>query len=497
MRKKKLFHNTISSITYQIIAIICGFILPKLILTYYSSDVNGLVNSISEFLRFIAILDLGVGAVVCSSLYKPLANKDEEQINKIMTSANKYFKTIGYILIVYIIVLPFIFYFFITNKFSFIYTLTLIISISISYLAQYLFGIVNQQLINADQKGYIQYNLQSITLILNTVLCSVLIINNASIQIVKLTTSLVFLLRPIFLQLYVRKNYNINKKCKYKEEPIKQKWNGLFQHLTAVVLDSTDTIVLSIFSTLSNVSVYSVYFLVIHAVRQLIQSITNGLQSLLGNIIANEEKENLTITFSLTEWSIHTISTFAFGCVMVMIVPFVKIYTSGINDANYVVPTFGILITLAHLFFCYRLPYHLIIKASGKYKETQNNYLIAMILNIVISIVLVQKYGLIGVAIGTLVAMLYQTIGIAFYCSKNVVNWPLKKVFKQLLVDSIVIIMGFYISRLIITDANNYISFIIQCIKVSVIFIIISSSMSFLLYRDNIKIVLNKIKVKK
>ena len=71
-RKQLLALNTSSSLFNQVIQIISGFVLPRLILSTYGSDVNGLVSSITQFLQVIAFLELGVGAVVQSSLYKPL-----------------------------------------------------------------------------------------------------------------------------------------------------------------------------------------------------------------------------------------------------------------------------------------------------------------------------------------------------------------------------------------------------------------------------------------
>ena len=94
MRKKKLIWNTISSLVFQITTIICGFILPHLILHHFGSSINGLVNSITQFLAVITFLELGVGAVVQSSLYKPLADKDNEAISKIIVSANRFFRNI-------------------------------------------------------------------------------------------------------------------------------------------------------------------------------------------------------------------------------------------------------------------------------------------------------------------------------------------------------------------------------------------------------------------
>lgn len=157
---------------------------------------------------------------------------------------------------------------------GFLYTATLIAAISISSFAQYYFGIANALLLNADQRGYIQYNAQTVTVVLNTAVCAVMISMNGTIQMVKLATSLIYLARPLALHFYVKRHYQIDWKIKYTEEPIKQKWNGVAQHIAAVVLDGTDTIVLTVFSTLSNVSIYSVYFLVIKGVKTLFLSMT-------------------------------------------------------------------------------------------------------------------------------------------------------------------------------------------------------------------------------
>ena len=239
-RGKKLFLNTGSSLIFQVTTIICGFILPRLILKAFGSEVNGLVNSITQFLGIISFLELGVGSVIQSSLYKPLADKDENQISKVVVSGQKFFSKLALILLVYVIILMGIYPFIANQKFGFVYTATMIAVISISSFAQYYFGIVNRLLLTADQKGYISYNAQTITLILNTVACFILIKIGASIHIVKLTTSLIYIVRPIVLAIYVKRHYKLNWKIQYEGEPIKQKWNGVAQHVSAVILDGTE-----------------------------------------------------------------------------------------------------------------------------------------------------------------------------------------------------------------------------------------------------------------
>lgn len=487
MRKLLLAKNTAASLIAQITTLICGFILPRLFLQHYGSEVNGLVNSISQFLSVIAFLELGVGAVVQSSLYKPLAEKNNEQISKVMVSANKFFQRLARILLVYVIALMIIYPFIANQNFGFIYTSTLIAAISISSFAQYYFGIVNSLLLNADQRGYIQYNAQTVTIVLNTIVCAIMISMNGTIQIVKLVTSLIYLARPIILQIYVNNHYTINWEIKYTEEPIKQKWNGVAQHVASVVLDGTDTIVLTVFSTLSNVSIYSVYFLVVKGVKTLFLSVTNGIQALIGELWAKQELEQLKSFFGWIEWLIHTGTTYVFSCTAALIVPFIQVYTLGIRDANYIQPTFAILLTLANAMHCLRLPYNIMVLAAGHYKQTQRNYIVAAILNIVVSVLTVKIWGLIGVAIGTLVAMAYQTIWLAVYDSRHFIYWPLKKVIRQFTVDIIsAFIIITFSSHMILNDIS-YFNWFIMAIKVAIVALFVVFCLNCLFFKSKMR----------
>lgn len=493
-RKKLLALNTSSSLIFQITTIICGFIVPRLILQTYGSEINGLINSITQFLAVIAFLELGVGAVIQSSLYKPLAEKDDVEISKIVVSGQKFFSRLARILLVYVIILMGVYPLVAKSNFGFLYTATMILVISISSFAQYYFGIVNSLLITANQRGYFSFNIQTVTLILNTVACFILIKLGASIHIVKLTTSLIYLFRPILLSLYVKNNYKIDWNIKYSGEPIKQKWNGIAQHVASVILDGTDNIVLTIFMGLEAVSIYSVYNLVVSGVKRLLLSMTNGIQSLMGEMLAKEEFDKLRKFFGWVEWGIHTGTIFIFAVTSVLIVPFVEVYTSGINDANYTQPMFALLIVAANAGHCLRLPYNLMILAGGHYKQTQSNYVVASILNIVFSILLVKFLGLVGVAIGTLIAMLYQTVWMAIYDSKNFIKWPIKNFVKQFLIDIITAVLIILIGKIISLNDITWAGWILYAIKVSLIAVVFILLINYIFYKPYIIKMFDKIK---
>ena len=60
MRTKKAFLNTGTALVYQIIALISGLIVPRLVLQYYGSEVNGVMSSVLQFMNAIGILNIGI-----------------------------------------------------------------------------------------------------------------------------------------------------------------------------------------------------------------------------------------------------------------------------------------------------------------------------------------------------------------------------------------------------------------------------------------------------
>lgn len=467
--KKKLALNTITSLALQVVTVICGFILPRMILSAFGSDVNGLVQSITQFLSVISFLELGVGQVIQSSLYKPLVEKDIDCTNAILTSGSRFFKKIAHILFIYVIALIVLYPFIIEQRFEFLYTAFLIASICISSFAQYYFGIIDRLLLNADQRGYIQYISQIIAIILNTIVSVFLIRANASIHMVKFVSSLIYLARPFVVRLYIKRNYDIKRDVKYDKEPIEQKWNGIAQHVSAFILNGTDTIVLTLLSTLENVSIYSIYHLVVYGVHQLYQSATAGVHSLVGELWARQELKKLYSLYEYIELILHFSTVFLFSCTGILIIPFVSIYTKGITDVDYIQPLFGVLLVLAHASQCIKTTYNIMILAGGHYKQTQKCHIISALLNAVLSICCVYKLGLIGVALGTVVSMGYQMVWMAWYDSRNLLKWPFRNFLKQILVDIITTGMIVGATSWISLKDCTYLAWGIMAVKVAII----------------------------
>lgn len=497
MRNKKLAWNTISALVYQVTTVVCGFVLPRAILTYYGSAVNGLVNSVAQFLQMIAFLELGVGAVIQSALYKPLADRDMSKISEVIASGNSFFRKLGGILVLYVAVLVVVFPVLVDDAFGFAFDATLILAMSISYFARYYFGLLDVLLLDADQKIYIVNGIDTVALILNTAFCYWLVYAGFSIQAVKLATAGIFLISPVLVRIYIRRNYQIDRKCKYSKDPVEQKWNGVAQHVAAIVLDSTDIVVLSVFSTMSAVSIYSVYLMVVSGIKNLILSFLSGIGSLFGELWAKQEWEELNRYFGLTEWVVHALVLFLWCCTYKLIVPFVMVYTKDVTDVNYNVPMFAALICAAYMLYCLRLPFNEMILAAGHYKNTQGIFILAAFLNLFFSILAVKHWGLIGVTVGTIVAMLYQMLHMGYYVMKHLKVHSFRRAAKQCVCDIITIIFILCATSVISGTEVSWMGWIILAVKHAVVIVICIIASNFLFYNKESMQIARKVFQKK
>ena len=487
MRGKKAIKNIITLLIQNIVLIICGFIVPKLIITTYGSSVNGIICSITQFLAYITLLESGIGPVIKSRLYKPLASKNKKEIKNIIYSSERFFRSIVKIFVIYIIVLCIIYPMIVSKEFDALFTTSLLIIISFSTISEYFFGLSYSLFLQANQETYITVIFRILTTIVNTIVIIVLIKFNVNIILVKLISSLLLTLRPILLSVYVRKKYKLDLLDADKGYKLKNKWDGLSQHIAAVIYGNTDITVLTIFANIVEVSVYSVYALIINGIKNVVSAFTGGVDALFGDMIAKKEKKQLNKYFSMYETIYFAMIVVIFSCTITLIVPFVNIYTSGIKDANYIRPVFAFIIVMVELVHSIRIPYSSITLSAGHFKETMKGAWFEAISNIVISIVLVLKFGLVGVAIGTLFATTVRTIEFNYHASKYILERNIIKSFIKptiALIESIIIFFIFNSIKLF--EITNYFNWLLYAIIVFIISTIIVLIVNLILYKNDL-----------
>lgn len=495
MRSKRFFYNTISSLLGQIITIICGMILPRVMIAGFGSELYGTTTSIAEFLGYISLLEGGIGAVARSALYKPLAEHDVDGINAVVSSVKQFFSKLAVIFVVYTLIIA------CTYKnvaseyiYDWSFTFFLVIVISLSTFAEYFFGITNFLLIQADQRAYVVRTLQSLAIALNTILACILIYFQCNIFVVKFAYCFVHFIRIFVLSQYVKKRYQI-KKTSGHGNVLQQKWDCLAQHIAYFLHSKTDIFVLTVFTNMREIAVYSIYNYITTSLVVLASSFIAGSEAVFGNMLAKHEEEKLMNFFELMEFMIHVIVIVFFSTAAVVFMPFIHIYTNGISDADYYRPMVAYLLLIAEGIYCLRQPYHQMAIAAGEFKSTRTAAFIEAGLNIGLSCFWVRKYGMSGVALATVMAMAYRTIYYVYFLTKNIIKRSLLKFVKRWIativnISAILVVCSFIPCNF--ESISNYFEWVGISVIVGCISIIITGIFSMILYRKECKQFIDK-----
>ena len=494
-RTQRAFLNVATSIASEFISLACGLILPRLILSNYGSAYNGITQSISQFISYISLMKAGIGGATAVALYKPLAEKDNRKISEVLAATEDFMRKIALIFAVFVLVFSCVYPLLVSEEFGWLFTASLVLIISISTFGQYYFGFTYQMLLSADQKDYITTCLNILTTIVNTILSVILIRGNHSIHVIKLGSSLAHLITPLSLYFYVRKKYDLIKDVKPNKDLIPQRWDATAHEVASFINNNTDVVLLTFFTNMSEISVYSVYHYVISNLKKIVTQVTVGFGAAFGDMYARNEIELMHQNLGIFELIIYSFTSILYSVCFVMIIPFVVIYTSGVTDIEYIRPYFALVTVLASIFNCFPIPYWVIVINVGHYKQTKNGAIFEAVLNIVVSVLGCIRFGLIGVAMGTLCAMVFRTLQYAVYLSKNIMYRDLKYFIRHVVLTFAIMAAVWLISKLYMpVVVANWFSWICYAVLTTIIAIILTIGTDYLFYKDDLMNLIGKLK---
>lgn len=495
IKNKITMLNIISSIIMQFTTIVSGLIVPRLILETFGSNVNGLISSISQFLNYITLVEGGITGVIAANLYKPLVEGNTEKLSSILTTARNFYRKIGVLFIGYSIVIGLIYPCVVDTGYGYWYIFFLTLVLSIGLMLQYMFSLTYTTLLNADKKVYLVSIVSSFLTISNIFLTFAVVKIYPDIMALKFANAILFALMPLIYGIYIKNNYNINWNGCKDNSLISQRWNGFAINLAFFIHTSTDITLLTLLSDLKMVSVYSVYYLIVSKISLVLHSIVSGIEPTIGQAYAFNDEKNLNEKMDLYEFIILFSVGFLFLMTGMLLTPFVMIYTNGINDTNYYQPIFGAILVLAEAMYLIRSPHVSLAYAANKFKEITLPAYIEAFINISLSIILIKKYGLIGIAIGTFVGMVYRGAFHVYYTSKIIESRPQIMFYKKIIKVLIPCILGSSICLKLFPIVNfSIISWVLHAITYSIICGVLFLITGYIFFKRELLVIIKYIK---
>lgn len=408
-RTQNMMRIAVVSEICTILNLIFGFVYRSIFLSILSAEYLGINGLFTQILQLLSLADLGIAGAITYRFYKPIQQDDILQVGKLMN----FFKTIYRIILLVVLgvgllLLPFL-HFLIkdtaeipsdVNLYA-IYLLFLIQSAS-SYIFAY-----RQTLLTADQKQYIVSLIQLLGTFLRYVGQVVFLISthNYSLTI------------AINIALNILTNYVISLYAKHKYSPVfdvketlsTSEKKAIFNDTKAtmchkiggVVLNSTDSVILSKFVGLLSVGLYSNYSLIIGNLSTLANQILSNTTASLGNACAElSAQERYKVYRNLVFLNLWVASTLTI-CLYVLINPFIELWVGESMLLN----KLTVISLCAQFFFELARQVNLsYTSASGLFVKDIYRPFIEAAINFVVSIVLVNILGIAGVFLGTVIS---------------------------------------------------------------------------------------------
>lgn len=470
--KKKGIYNILIGFGSQFIILALGIIIPRLIMIGYGSETNGLLNTVTQIYTYVALLEAGVGTATIQALYGPIARDNKKSICEILSETKRYYNKISLCYGICVCILSILSPFIIKTELNKGIVSAVVFFNGMVGVITFYYTATLKQLMIAEGNNYIINTITLIIQIITYIAKIILASLKINVVFIQISYFLISVIQVFLYQMYYRKEYYWVKYNKEKNPTVlKQKNYYLIHEITLAIFNSTDTILLSTMCNLLVVSVYSTFNMVFSGIYSLIRTLFNSVQFMLGQSFHKNRKQYIEFQDAFESLYLGFVFSLVSVC-YVMILPFIKLYTAGVTDINYLDNKLPLLFCMIQLLSaCRTIPSNLINVAQHA-KQTVNRSILEAIINLVSSIILVNIIGIYGVLLGTIIALIYRTNDMILYANKVILNRKSIRSYKTVIVNFFCFFMIVTMKQQFQIKVNSYIDFFLKSFVICCGFII-------------------------
>lgn len=486
--KKRTLVNFISGLASQMIILLLGLIIPRIVLTHYGSDTNGFISTITQIFTYMALLEAGISSASNNALYRPLKENNRAEISYWLSASRRNYRRISIVYLAAVIMLSLLAPVLLKTNIGywtvFFYTffegLTCVVS----------FYFINTwtSFLGVSGKQYIVTWVGTLTKVLCYTVRIVLALKAINIAYIQIGYFLVSLIQLFIYYTYMRKKYGwVDYKAAPKDVKLPDRNAYIVTEVAWTMFSSTDMIVLSMFVSTQMSSVYSVYNMVFVALNGLLNAAYAAVCYNLGHaFVADIEKYKRVNSFynSFFMAAITVLMCVAY----IMIIPFVKLYTAGVTDVEYIYKSLPLMFCLVQLLSWSRYVAGNISGIAGYAKQTSVVSLIEALMNVVGSVVLVHFLGIIGVLAATVVALPLKVVYLNWLAERKIMKRNPKKTLMTLGINYLIFGITVILNEFININVENYFQFFVYAGGLFVLYLIITYSLNTIVNKDLLKV---------
>lgn len=495
-RTQKFALNSLVAAVNQVVVMVVGIITPRLMIATYGSEINGLVSSLNQFITYISLVEAGIGGAAVFALYKPLAENKYSNISRIVAAAQKSYTQAGVLFSSGLLCLAVVYGVLCnTDTLTFGVIFSISILLGINSCVDFFLVAGFRVLLTADQKNYIISSTGIIQTVLRAAILVILAYSKVNVVLVYAIAACPCFLKALLIFLYCKRNYRyVDKNAEPDTTALNKRWDVIYQQILGVVQSGAPTVIATVLLDFLQVSVFSVYNMVITGINGILGIFISGLPAGFGELIAKKEYENLKKTTGEFEVAYYWILSVVYGITLVMILPFIQVYTNGLTDIEYYRPSLAFVVVLNGLLYNIKTPQSMLIISAGMYQETRWRVTIQGSLILVCGVLLGMPFGLEGIVIGSCISNLYRTVDLIYFVPKYITHtdpWKSVKRMLRVVFNVSLILLPAFISPIRVA---GYISWLLYAVGVGIYALLIVTATSFLFDKSEFISLIERIK---
>lgn len=428
--------NAAVSMFTQILSIVLNIIGRRVFVYVLDVEYLGVSTAFSSVLSILSLAELGVGSAIIYSLYQPIAQDDHQKIKALMRLYRQVYWIVGIVIFLCgTALLPFLDIFVQEMPdipgVQYIYLL-LVVQSAATYFFSYKINFLT-----ATQQGYIAQKFQMLSAVVQIVVQSVVLLVWGNYYVYLIVAIVCNFLKNVFASAYVDKLYpflkeKAEKLPKLDTDKIKKNVFALFLYKISQTLSkSIDTLLISKMLGVTEVAIYANYHLIINYSDLLFINVLGAITPSVGNLMTSADDGKKRKFFSTLQMLYYWVATYLAVGLIVLFNPLVEIWLG----TDYLFPqSIVVVLAISTTLTNFQRPCSLMRDANGLFWYGKLRPLAMTIINLVVSIVLIQYMGTIGVVIGTCIAKLATFVWYDPYIVyKHVLKTGLKNYFLRYL----------------------------------------------------------------
>lgn len=395
--------------------LLLGAVLRQIFIGRLGDTLLGINDYYTQILTVLSLAELGIGTAFNYSLYAPVAKGDTEKVKSYMGLYKKAYRVIACVIaVIGVAIAPFLKYLINDPGSNSLRDLTIYYFIFLFNTVSTYFVAYKYSLVNAQQKNYIQTNILTVTKAVTVVLQIVGLLLFSNFYLYLFTSAGVELLQKIFVSIYLNRMYpflkdkNVKKLSGEEIAGISGQTKALMLHKVGDMARlQTDSMIIAGFIDVTTVGFVGSYNYVISSVSNFVNIIFNSVLSGFGNLIATENREKQYLLFRVYRFLACWIYGFSAVGFYLLLTPLIRLW---LGDSQVLSGAVVGCILIDYYFKGERIVLSNYKTAAGVFEQDKYLALIQGGVNLVISIVLVQKIGLVGIYIGTICSGLIANV---------------------------------------------------------------------------------------